>query len=424
MRRAWFLVFVVLAGLPRAAWPQGGNPLGPEFRVNTYTTNEQRFPSIASDSAGNFVVVWQSVLQDGADDGVFGQRYASSGAPLGPEFRVNTYTTANQYVADVASDSSGNFVVVWTSSAQDGSVRGRLRPALRRLRRPARPGVPRQHLHDERPATFRPSPPIPPATSSSSGRASPRTARRKASSAQRYAASGAPLGPEFRVNTYTTNAQDRPAVTSDASGNFVVVWVSAQQDGSVRGIFGQRYAASGAPLGPEFRVNTYTTSHQRAPDVALDASGNFVVAWSSYTQDGSNYGVFGQRYASSGAPLGPEFRVNTYTTGIRYGHSDSSAVTSDALSNFVVVWRSFGQDGSNYGVFGQRYASSGAPLGPEFRVNTYTTNSQFRPAVASDASGDFVIVWSGDAQDGSGYGVFGQRYRGIVPVELMRFQVE
>ena len=47
---------------------------------------------MASDSSGNFVVVWMSDSQDGSSDGVFGQRYASSGTPLGPEFRVNTYT--------------------------------------------------------------------------------------------------------------------------------------------------------------------------------------------------------------------------------------------------------------------------------------------------------------------------------------------
>jgi hypothetical protein len=417
MRRAW--LFVLLAGLPSAAWSQGGNPLGPEFRVNTYTTNGQRFPTVASDSAGNFVVVWTSDEQDGANYGVFGQRYAVSGAPLGPEFRVNTYTTANQYTAEIASDSSGNFVVVWASSAQEGSGGGIFG------RRFAASGAPlgaefRVNTYTTNEQGF------PSIASDSAGNfvvvweSLIQDGDEAGVFGQRFAASGAPLGPEFRVNTYTTDAQDRPAVTSDGSGDFVVVWISAQQDGSVRGIFGQRYAASGAPLGPEFLVNTYTTTHQRAPDVAADPSGNFVVVWSSYTQDGSNYGVFGQRYASSGAPLGPEFRHNTYTTSTQL----RPAVTADASGNFVVVWRSFGQDGSNYGVFGQRYLSSGAPLGAEFRVNTYTTNSQFRPAVASDGSGSFVVVWDSYTQDGAGYGVFGQRFRPIVPVELMRFQVE
>ena len=33
-------------------------PLGPEFQVNSYTTNNQWFPSVAADDDGNFVVVW------------------------------------------------------------------------------------------------------------------------------------------------------------------------------------------------------------------------------------------------------------------------------------------------------------------------------------------------------------------------------
>src|SRR5712691_1748760 len=40
MRVALLLVFVVATLIPCAAWPQG-NPHRPEFRVNTYTTNDQ-----------------------------------------------------------------------------------------------------------------------------------------------------------------------------------------------------------------------------------------------------------------------------------------------------------------------------------------------------------------------------------------------
>ena len=124
--------------------------------------------------------------------------------------------------------------------------------------------------------------------------------------------------------------------------------------------------------------------------------------------------------AQGGPPLGPEFRVNTFTTHIQ----DAPAVAADAAGNFVVSWSSFAQDGHNDGVFGQRYTAAGSPLGPEFRINSYTLGSQLASAVASDATGDFVVVWQGALQDGSGYGVFGQRYLPILPVELMQFRVE
>src|SRR5262245_24475017 len=172
---------------------------------------------------------------------------------------------------------------------------------------------------------------------------------------------GTPLGPEFPVNTYTTDQQDFPSIAQDAVGNFVVVWQGNLQDGSSHGIFAQRYSSSGAPLGPEFRVNTFTTDEQMRPAVATDAAGNFVVVWQSYGQDGSGKGLFGQRYSSSGAPLGPEFQVNTYTTFGQYAPS----VAVDPTGAFVVAWSSENQDGSGIGVFAQRYASSGAPAGPE-----------------------------------------------------------
>jgi hypothetical protein len=76
-RRAGSSFFVSLPSCSsqNGAWAQG-EPLGPEFRVNTYTTREQEKPSIAADAVGNFVVVWVSSGQDRDDWGVFGQRYS------------------------------------------------------------------------------------------------------------------------------------------------------------------------------------------------------------------------------------------------------------------------------------------------------------------------------------------------------------
>ena len=325
--------------------------VGAEFQVNTYTLNGQGYPAVASDSAGNFVVVWQSYRQpeDGSGYGVFAQRFASNGAPIGTEFQVNTYTYRNQTRPSVAADSAGDFVVVWQSLYQDGDLYG----------------------------VF----------------------------GQRFASSGARLGAEFQVNTYTTDYQRDPAVASDSVGNFVVVWQSRAQDRSDFGVFGQRFASNGAQVGTEFQVNTYTPNAQRYPAVASDAAGDFVVAWQS-PQDGSDYGVFSQRFASTGARLGAEFQVNSFT----FDNQAKAAVASGSAGNFVIVWQSHNQDGSDYGVFGQRYTSNGTPLGQEFQINTFTPDNQINAAVASDAAGDFVVAWASYRQDGSSFGVFGQRF--------------
>jgi hypothetical protein len=418
MRPLPLLFLAALPLSPGLAWAQG-NPLGPEFLVNTYTTANQARSDVAADLSGNFVIVWASQGQDGSYNGVFGQRYASSGAPLGPEFRVNTFTAQNQDGPSIAADPAGNFVVTW-SSEQYGPSREVFG------QRYAASGA---ALGGEfRVNTFTT------AAQSYSSVAVDANGNFEvvwASQTQdgpgfgvfgrRYdGTSGAPLGPEFRVNSYTTNDQYSPSIAADGSGNIVVVWASDTQDGSDSGIFGQRYASTGTPLGPEFRVNTYTTADQGSPDVAADLSGNFVIVWASLGQDGSLNGVFGQRYASSGAPLGPEFRVNTFTAQ----NQDGPSIAADPAGNFVVTWSSESQYGPSREVFGQRYAASGAALGGEFRVNTFTTGAQSYSSVAADANGNFEVVWASQTQDGSGFGVFGQRYSMIVPVELIHIGVE
>jgi len=221
-----------------------GFPLGAEFHVNTYTTNFQNDPAVAVDPSGRFVVVWTSSYQDGSFAGVFGQRYDSVGMPLGGEFQVNTYTTGRQSDASVAMDSSGGFVVVWTSNEQDGFGDG----------------------------VF----------------------------GQRYDSMGGPMGGEFQVNSYTFNSQYTPKVAMDSSGSFVVVWTSDWfQDGSFAGVFSQRYDSAGAPMGGEFQVNTFTTGDQAFPAVAIDSSGAFAVAWQSYEQDGSYEGIFARTFPCS-----------------------------------------------------------------------------------------------------------------------------
>ena len=215
-----------------------------------------------------------------------------------------------------------------------------------------------------------------------------------------------PTGNDVRVNTFTASNQIQPAVTALASGGFVVTWQSEGQDGDGLGIYGQRYAADGTPLGSEFRVNTYTTSDQRFPVVAGLADGGFVVTWWSSFQDGSSTGIYGQRYAADGTAAGSEFRVNTYTNL----NQDGACVAALPGGGFVVTWGSNFQDGTPLDIYGQRYAADGTPLGGEFKVNTYSNDVESYSSVAALPGGGFVVTWSSFGQDGNGYGIYGQRY--------------
>jgi hypothetical protein len=324
-------------------------PMG-EFQISSAVNAAQFSSHIASDPNGNFVVVWQSDSQDGSGWGIFARRYDSVGVPQGNEFQVNSFTANNQFVPRVAMDANGNFAIVWESNGQDGNGYG----------------------------VF----------------------------CKRYNAAGVPLGNEFQVNTTTANNQGDPFIAMTPTGNFVVVWASELQDGSLSGIYGQRFDSAGIPQGGEFPVNTYTTDDQQQPSVSIDASGNFAVAFESQGQDGSGRGVFVRRFNALGVPQGIEFQVNTFTTG----DQSDTWINMNAGGNFVVVWNSIGQDNGGLGVYAQKFSASGVPQGSEFRVNSFTTGDQNYPTVAIESNGDFVVVWESFGQDGSGKGVYGQRY--------------
>jgi hypothetical protein len=281
----------------------GGAKRGPEFQVNTFTTERQYFPSLCCDANADFVVSWSSRDQDGELTGVFGQRYDDQGDPRGTEFQINTFTGDRQETPRLCCDEDGDFTVAWESKGQDGS----------------QPGV----------------------------------------FAQRFDSGGMAQGFEFHVNTFTVDDQRDPAVCCGADGRSVITWESrADQDGDERGVFGQRYDAQGLPQGGEFQINTYTTDGQFSPAVCCDRAGDFVVSWTSFTQDGSERGVFGQRFDSLGVPQGTEFQVNEYTTAFQ----ESPAIACSAGGDFVVTWESEDQDGSSDGVFGRRYAGPAAPF--------------------------------------------------------------
>jgi hypothetical protein len=163
-----------------------------------------------------------------------------------------------------------------------------------------------------------------------------------------------------------------------------------------RGIFARRFSSAGSPVASEFQVNTFTGGHQYAPSATVDADGDFVIAWGSNLQDGSSYGVFGRRFSSTGSALASEFRVNTYTADNQRVRSVASA----ASGAFIVAWSSYGQDGSDWGVFARRFTSSGSQLAVEFQVSLYTGDYQRDPSVAVEPDGDFVVAWASNQSSG------------------------
>jgi hypothetical protein len=119
-------------------------------------------------------------------------------------------------------------------------------------------------------------------------------------------------------------------------------------------------------LGADFQVNTFTLGDQAYPSLCHDSADNQSAVWESADQDGDGRGIAAQRYSAAGNPIGAEFQVNTYTVG----HQQFPGLYCRPSGDFIVVWESQGQDGDGYGAFGQRFKTDGRPLGTEQKDNT------------------------------------------------------
>src|SRR5262249_22451298 len=75
---------------------------------------------------------------------------------------------------------------------------------------------------------------------------------------------------------------------------------SEGQDGPGYEVYARTFLAAGIPLGQEFRVNTYTSGDQRAPEVRVGPEGTFIIGWQSNGQDGSGDGIYAQQYQTTG----------------------------------------------------------------------------------------------------------------------------
>jgi len=94
------------------------------------------------------------------------------------------------------------------------------------------------------------------------------------------------------------------------------------------------------------------------------------------------------------------------------------AVASDAAGNFVIVWSAdFG-----YGIMGRRYDASGVAQGGPFVVNSDIGRDQVSPSVALNAHGGFVVAWRGPG-DEDALDVFARTFDASGPIGL-QFRVD
>ena len=366
-------------GIGALALDSNFNPVGSRFRVNQIRYGDQELPQVALLSGGGTFFVWQS-RPLASSRHIFGRWLSSSNTWLTGDTMINTFTHDSQTDPVVCALNNGNVVVAYGSRNQAGA--GSMQDVY----------------------------------------------------AQIFNATGGVVTAEFLVNQTTVNNQRTPAMALLSDGRFVIAWVSENPLGQQAGaginpdIYARLFAANGAAVGNEFKVNT-AVNPAANPSAAAGANGSFVIGWSqlaptpvgnlTLTNGGlstvgmgtdfaglaNSWEVFARAFTSAGDPAAAPFQLNTYT------RDDQSVPKIASLATgYLALWTSMGQDGSAEGVYGRFLDATGGVASAEFRVNTTTLRGQKYPTISSDGNARFLTVWSSYNAFPYGEDLYAQRY--------------
>ena len=204
-----------------------------------------------------------------------------------------------------------------------------------------------------------------------------------------------------------------PAIASSSAGELILAW----RPFGTGELQARLVDASGAAAGAAFVVASGALS-ERPPSVAMNASGAFVIAWTTartqafplllgaVTRPGK---VFARRYAAGGLPLGEAFEVAA--------EGDEVDVAIDDDGDFALAWAVDGNNGraSLFVPIGylpivdldlpfagidrvqaRRYSADGRAFAPVTldRQAELLGREASGVSIAMDADGDHAVVWS------------------------------
>ncbi|MGZ4962396.1 MAG: hypothetical protein ACXWBP_01275 [Limisphaerales bacterium] len=334
----------------------------PTTQVNAISIQNQVNPQAALLATNGLTLfVWQSAAMGNWD--IYARLLKTNNLGLTTDLRVNTYLKDAQTAPVIAALNDGSAVIVWQSAWQDGCPSGIF--------------------------------------------------------ARKISAKGllSPLH-EFEVNQFNdasvSTRGDRggrraPAVAVLANGNFIVTWVSEQQNYNVLDsvdIYGRIFAPNLTPVTDEFQMSSSTVNLCANPAIVALGDGGFMAAWSErdLIVKTNSWEIKGRAFNQDGTARGDEYLINSFRFGDQY-HPALAACPSGVMA----VWTSLGQDGNREGVFGRFVANGSQPSGDEFLVNTTRVSQQMQPTVAWNGVDRFLVVWTSFIAR-FGFDLYGQVY--------------
>ncbi len=194
---------------------------------------------------------------------------------------------------------------------------------------------------------------------------------------------------DILVNDDTRQAEQiNPRVAVNFSGEFVVAWADKRNGRSE--IFFQYFDSAGTPLSTNQKIaGLSVVSPQYGPALDANQLGQFGTVWTDY-RNGS-YPFDPDIYYSA-----IDINGSGINNSITDARPDSSCESPDIAvlpsGNVIIVWAD--RRGSSWNIYGQLLNSNGNPIDGNFQINSENgLFQQHSPRVAAISDGRFIVVW-------------------------------
>jgi hypothetical protein len=330
---------------------------GDETLVNATTTKAQTNPAVAG-GPDRFVVVWQSLGEDGSLDGVFARLLDGAGQPLASPFPVNVTTASYQRDPSVAMLPNGDFAVAWSGYVATNNFKT---DVILRI----------------------------------------------------FDKDAGELAGEVLVHDTQEGTQVAPSVAGAPSlEQFAVAYVSSGVVGAPSGIYVRKISASGTYVSDPVHVSGASVDPEQ-PTVAISPDGaSLAVCWKgtgSPDELGTSWTWCTILDYETLAVTVPGFVVsNEAMAGV---HERPSLAYLDS-GDLVVAWDATNVDGWLRSVQYATVASGNGAADTRVVANRTWEGDQHQPFVVPLSDSGFWVGWETDGQDEDGAGV---TYRVLPP---------
>ena len=378
-----------------------------EIPVLVSNKGSQERPDVTMFDDGRAVVVWQSDKGDGNGYDVWARFFSAQGVALTPEIKVNQFSTDDQRNPTVDIGPEGESVWIAWESTNPGT-------SFYKTSKNEQPVMARMFHSDGQPATDEIW--ANPTKGGNYGECWPRivvsshntgmferafVAYQPVTAAglhtqvvvEAVEEGGAKYGYTFYPNGSASQHQGtaqypltRVSIAATSHARIIITWGHPNL-----GLLAREYYSTTQPLTDIIEYMDKSPAMPSFPRIG-GAFGRF--GYSAFSRDSG--GADGQDVVVRRVNFGYEetnadFTVENQTLS---GAQVNPDIVVTPNGEFVVVWESQDQDGSGKGVFLRRGGGIGVALGQELQVNWETSGDQYEPAVDATADGSIAVVWT------------------------------